>query len=312
MPLSELSYASNTYMIPVLLCKYLENGVYAERYDTLYTTTPNTSRTIQEGVLTWQTKVASWVLPFLQGYAVPDNATVTSSVEFGNLTSATGKRTLQGINLTAEYPGLIPDISVSPIITPTNGGMQYVINLRKGVGFYGIVTEVASFDEKRVNKWTFPLIRRNFGHLSMSRGIIVGESNSIHYQKQYHFCASALALVSNYDVQYSGDSITNDADKFCLNRVDAFLYPEVVLEISFLPIWEGWAVKFFRQSNLTCGQKISAGWSGPVGVDLGVPGNLVYRQGNYTVRSGNETVVWELSCLRSDADPVWKKLDWVG
>lgn len=286
--------------------------MYAELYVTLYATIPDTSRTIKENVLTWQTKVASWVIPLLQSYAVPDNATVTSSVEFGNLTAATGKRTLQGTNLTAEYPGLIPDITVSPTITPTNGGMNYVINLRKGVGFHGIVTEVTRFDEKRVNKWSFPLIRRNFGHLSMSRGIVVGESNPIHYQKQYHFCVSALALVSNYDVQYSGDSITNDADKFCLNRVDAFLYPEVILDVSFLPIWEGWAVKFFRNTTLTCVQKISSGWSAPLGVNLNVPGNTVYRQGVYTANTPQGVESWELACVRSDRDPVWTKLEWSG
>lgn len=216
--------------------------------------------------MTWQSKVASWVIPLLADYAIPDEATVITGVEFGTLDDATGAKVLQGNVLQADYPGLIPDYSLDPEITPTTGGTQYNLKAKKAVGFYGVDCDVLSYNDKRLNKWTFPLTRRNFGYIAMSRYSTVAADFPLHYENQYHFAEAIQALALNYDDDFSVSNLFNSVDKFCLTKVSVFLYPEVVLQVRFLPIWEVWAIRFFQNSQLTCQQK-AAGKSPPPGVD---------------------------------------------
>jgi hypothetical protein len=200
----------------------------------------------QEEIMTWQSQVASWVIPLLGDFVIPDDATVITGIEFATLDDAQGSQTLSGEILTAEYPGLIPDYSTDFEINPQTNGVQYNLKALKAVGFYGVLAEVVSYNDKRLNKWTFPLLRRNFGFLSLSRGIAVASDHPLHYGSQYHFNDSVQSLALNYDDDFAINDLTNNVDKYCLNRVDAFLYPEVVLRVSFLPIWEVWAVRFFQ------------------------------------------------------------------
>lgn len=202
--------------------------------------------------MTWQTKVASWVIPLLADYAIPDDATIITGVEFGTLDDATGAKVLQGTTLQADYPGLIPDYSLDPEITPTTEGSQYNLKAKKAVGFYGIDCDVLSFNDKRLNKWTFPLTRRNFGYIAMSRYSTVAADFPLHYENQYHFAEAIQALALNYDDDFSVSNLFNSVDKFCLTKVSAFLYPEVVLQVQFLPIWEVWAIRFYQQDSVPC------------------------------------------------------------
>lgn len=198
--------------------------------------------------MAWQSKVASWVIPLLGDYVIPDNATVITEIKYATLDEAESSQTLSGQDLTAYYPGLIPNYSVDPEINPQTNGAQYNLKALKAVGFYGVKLDVLSYDDKRLNKWTFPLLRRNFGHLSMSRNGSVASDQPIHYGSEYHFNDPVIALASNYDNDYRISDLTNEVDKYVLNRVDAFLYPDVVLQVAFLPIWEVWAVRFFQGS----------------------------------------------------------------
>jgi hypothetical protein len=201
----------------------------------------------QEVGMTWQTKVASWVVPLLADYVIPDDASVVTGVEFGTLDDATGAKTLQGSVLQADYPGLIPDYSLDPELTPTTTGTQYNLKAKKAVGFYGVDCDVLSYNDKRLNKWTFPLTRRNFGYIALSRYSTVVADFPLHYANQYHFAEAIQALALNYDDDFSTSNLFNSVDKFCLTKVSVFLYPDVVLQVRFLPIWEVWAVRFFRQ-----------------------------------------------------------------
>lgn len=196
--------------------------------------------------MAWQSKVASWVIPLLGDYVIPDNATVITEIKYATLDEAQSPQTLSGQNLTAFYPGLIPNFSVDPEINPQTNGAQYNLKALKAVGFYGFQADVISYDDKRLNKWTFPLLRRNFGFISMSRNGVVASDQPLHYGSEYHFNDSVIALAANYDNDYRISDLTNEVDKYVLNRVDAFLYPDVVLQVSFLPIWEVWAVRFFQ------------------------------------------------------------------
>jgi len=198
--------------------------------------------------MTWQSKVASWVIPLLGDFVIPDDATVITGIEFAHLDEPQSPQVLQGDVLTAEYPGLIPNFSTEFEINPQTNGAQYNLKALKAVGFYGVLAEVVSYNDKRLNKWTFPLLRRNFGFASLSRSGIVASDHPLHYGAQFHFNDSVQALALNYDDDFSIADLSNDVDKFCLNRVDVFLYPDVVLRVSFLPIWEVWAVRFFRTS----------------------------------------------------------------
>lgn len=199
--------------------------------------------------MTWQTKVASWVIPLLADYAIPDDAAVITGVEFGTLDDATGATVLQGSVLQADYPGLVPDFSLDPELTPTTGGTQYNLKAKKAVGFYGVDCDVLSYNDKRLNKWTFPLTRRNFGYIALSRYSTVAADFPLHYENQYHFAEAIQALALNYDDDFSVSNLFNSVDKFCLTKVSVFLYPDVVLRVRFLPIWEVWAVRFFQSGE---------------------------------------------------------------
>lgn len=196
--------------------------------------------------MAWQSKVASWVIPLLGDYVIPDDANVITEIKYATLEEAQNPVTLSGQNLTAEYPGLIPNYSVNPEINPQTTGVQYNLRALKAVGFYGLQADVVTYDDKRLNKWTFPLLRRNFGFLAMSRNGVVAFDQPLHYGSQYHFCDAVVGLSANYDNDFRISDLTNEVDKYVLNRVDCFLYPDVVLQISFLPIWEVWALRFFR------------------------------------------------------------------
>lgn len=197
--------------------------------------------------MSWITKVPAWVVPLLTEYAVPDNATVITGVEFGKLGNPDGITNLSGQNRTATYPGLIPNYSLVPEISPQTVGIQYNLKARKAVGFYGVVTDVLSFPSNRINSWNFPLVRRNFGHMSISKGLFVAHDEPLHYQEQIIIATGVAQIAINYDDNFSLSNLFNDADAFALDRFDCFLYPDVVLQVGFLPIWEVWAVRFFQQ-----------------------------------------------------------------
>lgn len=196
--------------------------------------------------MAWQSEVASWVIPLLGDYVIPDDAQVITEIKYATLEEAQSPQILSGQMLTAEYPGLIPNYSVDPEINPQTTGVQYNLKALKAVGFYGFQADVVSYNENRLNKWTFPLVRRNFGFIAMSRSGVVASDQPLHYGSEYHFNDAVIALSANYDNDYRISDLTNEVDQYVLNRVDAFLYPDVVLRVSFLPIWEVWAVRFFQ------------------------------------------------------------------
>lgn len=208
--------------------------------------------------MAWQTQVASWVIPLLADYTIPDDATVITGVEFGTLDDATSPQELSGNNLQADYPGLVPDFSLDPEITPTTTGTQYNLKAKKAVGFYGVDCDILSYDDKRLNKWTFPLLRRNFGYAALSRYSTVVVDKPIHYGAQFIFAEAVQALALNYDDDFSVSNLFNSVDKFCCTKISVFLYPDVVLRVRFLPIWEVWAVRFFRDTTITCADKVTS------------------------------------------------------
>lgn len=196
--------------------------------------------------MSWQTKVASWVIPLLSEYIIPDDATVATAVDFATLADATDPFTSSEATFSVDYPGVVPNYSVQPVITPTTGGLNYAIKALKAVGFYGVVTTVLSYNPKKLNRWTFPLTRRNFGFCTLSRDITVSLEKPIHYERQFHLDTGIISLASNYDDEFNSENLFNSLDQFALTKFSCFLYPEVNLRVAFLPMWEVWAVKFFQ------------------------------------------------------------------
>lgn len=250
--------------------------------------------------MTWQTKVASWVIPLLADYTIPDEAQVITGVEFGTLDDATGTTVLQGSVLQADYPGLVPDFSLDPEINPTTGGTQYNLKAKKAVGFYGVDCDVLSYNDKRLNKWTFPLTRRNFGYIAMSRYSTVAADFPLHYENQYHFAEAIQALALNYDDDFSVSNLFNSVDKFCLTKVSAFLYPEVVLQVRFLPIWEVWAVRFL-QTQEPCDSRLVY-TTPPAGGPYSQ--NPPYLPG-VRIISSSPYSQWLLVCPSADGEAEW-------
>lgn len=242
--------------------------------------------------MTWQTKVASWVIPLLAEYAIPDDAAVITGVEFGTLDDATAPQTLQGDVLQADYPGIVPDFSLDPEITPTTGGTQYNLKAKKAVGFYGVDCDVISYDDKRLNKWTFPLLRRNFGYVALSRFTTVVHDQPLHYSAQFVIAEAVQALALNYDDDFSTSNLFNSVDKFCLTKISVFLYPEVVLRVRFLPIWEVWAIRFFQAQNDPCALPFDS--EPPSGYQPGLSAPPPYRAGDLV--GGRDGYTYLLIC----------------
>lgn len=215
--------------------------------------------------MVWQTKVAAWVVPLMQQFLVPDDATVVSGVGFGAVDDAEGGVTSTDSTFTASFPGLVPNFSVSPTVVPTVGGALYDIKAKKAIGFHGALTTVLSFDETKFNNWVFPITRRNFGFIALSRGNIVSLSQSIIYQEQVHLDGNVFGLAANYDEQLSASALLNSVDKTALTKASVFQYPTARTRVSFLPIWEEWTVRFFRAEADVCGGTTS----------IPVPGGLV-------------------------------------
>lgn len=207
--------------------------------------------------MTWQTRVAAWVVPLLAEYAVPDDATVLSDVELGSLGSATSGITFSDTEKTLQYPGLIPNYSVEPIILPQTVGVQYTIKALKAVGFYGVTTEVLTYEPKRLNSWRFPIDRKQFGFVAVGRGDVVISSQSIGYAKQVVVSESVVSLVTAYDDQFDSRNVFNSADKFACTAAHFYLSASVELRVSFLPIYEVWAVRFTRQEGNVCNNPTS-------------------------------------------------------
>lgn len=196
--------------------------------------------------MTWQTRVAAWVIPLLGEYLIPDDAQVISGVGFATIDAAESEISSSEATFIAEFPGLIPNFSVEPTIVPTTGGFLYDIKAKKAIGFHGVVTTVLSFTPEKFNNWVFPLVRRNFGYIALSRGDIVSLNQSIHYQRQAHLDLSIFSIAANYDEQLNANNLTNSVDKIALTKASVFQYPTARTRIAFLPIWEEWAVRFFQ------------------------------------------------------------------
>lgn len=252
--------------------------------------------------MVWQSKVASWVIPLLADYVIPDTAQVFTGVEFGTLDDATSPVVLQGNNLQADYPGIVPDFSLDPEIIPTTSGSQYNLKAKKAVGFYGVDCDVLSYNDKKLNKWTFPLTRRNFGYIALSRFSTVAVDSPLHYENQYHFAEAIQALALNYDDDFSISALTNTVDRFCLTKVSVFLYPEVVLRVRFLPIWEVWAVRFTQSNTTNCSQPFNG--QPPGGYVPGLSSPPPYTNG--TQVASNDGYTYTLQCT-SAGGFTWKK-----
>lgn len=196
--------------------------------------------------MTWQTKVAAWVIPLLGEYLIPDDAQVISGVGFATIDGAESGVSSSESTFTAEFPGSIPNFSVEPTIVPTTGGFLYDIKAKKAIGFHGVVTTVLSYTPERFNNWVFPLVRRNFGYIALSRGDVVSLHQSIHYQRQAHLDNSIFSIAANYDEQLNANVLINSVDRVALTKASVFQYPTARTRVSFLPIWEEWAVRFFQ------------------------------------------------------------------
>lgn len=256
--------------------------------------------------MTWQTKVASWVIPLLADYVIPDDAEVIAGVDIATLDQSAGTTVLSGNNLSAEFPGLIPDYSLDTNIVPTTRGFQYNLKAKKAVGFYGFIAEVTSYNDKRLNKWTFPLVRRNFGYAAMSRNEIVAFDQPLHYEFQYHFSNAVQLLASNYDSEFSSQSLVNTVDSLSLNRLDVFLYPEVVLSVSFLPLWESWTLRFLKPEAVTCiNREITTPPAGYMGADSGLPPPWKAGAVLETNLPGQNTAYLECANPDAEVDPEW-------
>lgn len=199
--------------------------------------------------MSWQQKVASWVIPLVTEYLIPDDAAVVTGVDFASLDAATDP-----INFTVEmgsgsFPGLVPNYSVVSEVTPSDTGVSYVLKARKAVGFYGVLATVLSYDPQKINNWRYPIDRKQFGYLSISRDSKVLYDKRMSYSREYHLSDTVISLLANYDEQFFSGDLFNSADKLCATTYEFAVSPTVRMRIAPLPIWEVWAIKWFQAAS---------------------------------------------------------------
>ena len=193
--------------------------------------------------------VPGWVITLISNYVLPTDVVFSTTSSFATLDEAADPVSTSEATYTFDYPGLIPNATLDVSTTPTTGGLNFTLIAKKAIGFYGVLSTILSFDAKRLNSWTFPLVRKNFGYLALSREGKVSAHSSVAYERQYHLDPGVIALASNYDIEAKSNDIFNNIDQFALNKVSGFQYPGVTTRISFLPIVEEWAVKFFQKNS---------------------------------------------------------------
>jgi len=199
--------------------------------------------------MTWQQKVAAWVIPLVSEYLIPDDAQVVTGVDFASLDSATDAVNYTVESGTGSFPGLVPNYSVVPEVTATDTGVSYVLKARKAVGFYGLLVTVLSYDTNKINNWRYPIDRKQFGYLSISRDSKVLYDKRMSYSREYHLVDTVISLLVNYDEQFFAGDLFNSADKLCATTYEFVCSPTVRLRIAPLPIWEVWGIRWFQPSN---------------------------------------------------------------
>lgn len=207
------------------------------------------SRDATTHYMSWITQVPAWVIPLLQAYLIPDDAAVQVGVDFDSFGGGDGTETSTGQNFSMSYPGLVPSYALEPIVQPQTNGIQYILKAKKAVGFYGVKTEVISYESNRINRWEFPIDRKQFGWISLGRQNYVMSDDRIAYAQQIHTCVPATLLLLNYDDQFNSENLLNSADKLTATQVHARLSPTVKIQVTPLPTWEVWAIRFFRENE---------------------------------------------------------------
>lgn len=199
--------------------------------------------------MSWVSKVPAWVIPLLQAYVIPDDATVTTGVDFDSFDGGDGSEVSINQDFTLAYPGIVPSYALEPIIQPQTSGIRYILKAKKSVGFYACRTEVLSYEQARVNRWEFPIDRKQFGWVTLGRGGTVLSEERIAYALQIHTCIPATLLLLNYDDEFNTENLFNSADKLTATHVNARMSPTVKVRFTPLPTWEVWAINFFREQS---------------------------------------------------------------
>lgn len=199
--------------------------------------------------MAWNTQVPLWVLNLAAQFVIPDNAGLTSGIKIASLEEDEDSQSFSTQTGQGDYPGIIPNYSIVPETETTTDGVNWKIQFRKAVGFYGIKTEVVAYDSTRLNQWNFPLDRKQFGFVTVSRNAAVIVSEPISYSQQYFISDAILSILSGYNDQFGISKLFNKADDFVANLISFYVNPTVQLRVSFLPIWEVWQLAFFQTSS---------------------------------------------------------------
>lgn len=199
--------------------------------------------------MAWNTKVPLWVINLAANFLIPDDAALTSGIKYGKLSDAVSSQDFAEQTGQAQYPGFVPNYSVFPETETTTEGVNWKIQFLKAVGFYGIRVTVLGFDATKINQWNFPLVRRQFGFVTLSRDDVVLVSEPLSYSEQFFIADSVLSLLSGYNDTFGISKLFNEADKFVCNLVSFYVNPTVQIQIKFLPVWEVWQLSFFQTSS---------------------------------------------------------------
>lgn len=195
------------------------------------------------------TSLPLWLQAALIGYVVPEEVSVTTKVKLGDLKSGTGSEVHSALSGDLSYPGLIPDVSVNLVATPTTTGIDYVFVAKKAVGFYGVRFRALDYNKNKFNEWVFPVERRNFGFMAFLRDSNVIETSSIHFESQLIVSDSTVGLLTPVISEHSSSDLVISAENYCCSRITYQMAKEFTYEFAFLPCYEVWEIAWVNDGN---------------------------------------------------------------
>jgi len=199
--------------------------------------------------MAWQSKVPLWVLNLAAQFLIPDEAGLTTGIKLASLEEDTDEQSFTLQTGQGNYPGVIPNYSIVPESDITTEGVDWKIQFRKAVGFYGVKTEIFAYDSTKLNQWNFPLDRKQFGFMTVSRNDAVLVSEPISYAQQFFIGDGILSILSGYNDQFGITKLFNKADDFVANLFSFYVNPTCQLRVTFLPVWEVWQLAWFSESE---------------------------------------------------------------
>lgn len=182
--------------------------------------------------------VADWAADQIEDGDKENVENVIKDVLFGTLDVGRAPKTITD-TFSENYPGSVSESAKHPFNLENQSTNAKRKTMTRLVGFWGVHIDIKSYDESKLSGWRHPLDRRNFGTISFCRGDVPLESHPIHFGHQ--------TIVSPLIRLLATGGIMGDVADYVANKVHGCLAPSVTAEVSFIPVFEGFAWEWKKE-----------------------------------------------------------------